>query len=93
MAQLSITQLRHLVRTLAYVVSNHAADELDDDHLSILDLENIVLTGEIVERQRDARTREVKYVVQGATLGGAAGEAVVKLGPTGKLFFITVYVV
>ena len=93
MAQLSIAQLCHRVRRLAYVVSTHAADELDDDHLSILDLENIVLTGEIIERQRDPRTREVKYVVQGGTLGGAAAEAVVKLGPTGKLFFITVYVV
>jgi hypothetical protein len=45
MAQVSITQLRHLIRTLSYVVSTHAADELEDDNLSILDLENIILTG------------------------------------------------
>ena len=42
-----IAQLRALVRSLNYVVTTHAADELDDDHLSILDLENIVLTGTI----------------------------------------------
>jgi hypothetical protein len=60
MTQVSITQLRHLIRTLSYVVSTHAADALEDDNLTILDLENIILTGQIVERQRD---RETKYVI------------------------------
>ena len=45
MTRTSIAQLRRLVRTLNYVVSTHAADELEDDNLTILDLENIVLTG------------------------------------------------
>jgi len=91
MAQASVTQLRHLIRTLSYVVSTHAADELEDDNLTIFDLENIILTGQIVERQRDRATRETKYVVRGATLEGAAAEVVVKLGHGGKLFVITVY--
>ena len=91
MAQVSIAQLRHLIRTLSYVVSTHAADELEDDNLSILDLENIVLTGQIVERQRDRTTRETKFAIQGATLEGSAGEVVVKLGHSGKLVVITVY--
>ena len=92
MAQAAISQLRHLIRTLSYVVSTHAADELEDDNLNILDFENIILTGEIVERQRDAKTREVKYVVAGIALDGTAAEAVVKVGLTGKLVVITVYV-
>ena len=50
MAQTTIRQLRHLIRTLNYVVSTHAAEALEDDNLSILDLENIVLTGQIAER-------------------------------------------
>ena len=91
MAQASITQLRHLIRTLSYVVSTHAADELEDDNLTIFDLENIILTGQIAERQRDRTTRETKYVVHGATLEGAAAEVVVKVGHGGKLFVITVY--
>ena len=91
MAQATISQFRHLIRTLNYVVSTHAAEELDDDNLSILDLENIVLTGEISERQRDAQTREVKCVVTCITLDGATAEAVVKIGFTGKLIVITVY--
>jgi hypothetical protein len=91
MTRVSIARLRHLIRTLSYVVSTHAADELEDDHLSILDLENVVLTGQVIERQRDQRTHEVKYVVHGATLDGTAAEVVVKIGPTGELFVITIY--
>lgn len=92
MAQATISQFRHLIRTLNYVVSTHAAEELEDDNLNILDLENIVLTGKIIERQRDARTREVKCLVAGVTLDGAAAETVVKIGFTGKLVVIAVYV-
>lgn len=36
----------------------HAANEADDDEISILDVENIILTGDITQRQRDAQTRE-----------------------------------
>jgi len=92
MTQVTIAHLRHLIRTLSYVVSTHAADELEDDNLSILDLENIVLTGQIVERQRDRTTRETKYVIQGATLAGDAGEVVAKVGHSGKLVVITIYI-
>ena len=92
MAQATISQFRHLIRTLNYVVSTHAAEELEDDNLSILDLENIILTGQITERQRDAQTREVKCIVAGVTLDGSPAEAVVKVGFTGKLIVITVYV-
>ena len=48
MAQATISQLRHLIRTLNYVVSTHAAEALEDDKLNILDLETIVLTGQII---------------------------------------------
>jgi hypothetical protein len=92
MTQVTITQLRQLIRTLSYVVSNHAADELEDDQLSILDLENIVLTGQIVERQRDRQTRETKFVIQGGSLDGTAAHVIAKVGHTGQLFVITVYV-
>ena len=91
MAQTTISHFRHLIRTLNYVVSTHAAEELEDDSLTILDLENTVLTGKIIERQRDAKTREIKCVASGIALGGSAAEAVVKLGITGKLVVITVY--
>lgn len=91
MAQSTISQFRHPVRTLNYVISTHAAEELEDENLSILDLENIILTGRVKERQRDSQTREIKCVVAGITLDGAAAEAVVKIGVTGRIIVITAY--
>ncbi len=91
MAQVTISHFRHLIRTLNYFVSTHAAEELEDDNIGILDLENIILTGQIAARQRDSKTREIKYVIEGIALGGESAEAVVKVGFTGKLIVITVY--
>jgi hypothetical protein len=92
-AQSAISRIRDCVRSLDYVVSVHASEELDDDNLTILDLENILLIGEIVERQRDRQTRERKFVVRGVTVDGLQAEAVVKFGALGNLFVITVYLV
>ena len=47
MAQSIITQFRQLIRTLNYVVSTYAAEAFDDDNLTILDLENIILTAKL----------------------------------------------
>lgn len=86
-----ITRLRDLVRSLEYVVTAHAVEELEDDNLTILDLENTILTGQIVERQKDAVTRENKYVIRGFSRSGQETEVVVKIGATGKLIVITIY--
>lgn len=91
MPRLTIARLRELVRNLDYSVSLHAAEELEDDDLTILDLESILLSGQIIERQRDRTTRETKYVVQGATIDGQIAACVAKAGPTGKLYILTVY--
>jgi hypothetical protein len=90
-AQATINRLRNLIRSLNYAVSIHAAEELEDDNLTILDFENIILTGAIVERQRDRQTREVKYIVRGTTLSSIPAETVVKIAPDGNLFALTVY--
>jgi hypothetical protein len=71
MSLVSLAQLRQLIRTLSYVVSTHAADELEDDNLTILDLENIVLSGQIVERQRDRR--QWMYIGVASLVGGVIG--------------------
>ncbi|MBI5504789.1 MAG: DUF4258 domain-containing protein [Deltaproteobacteria bacterium] len=93
MTQLTITRIRDLVRSLNYVVSVHAAEELEDDNLTILDLESVLLTGKIIERQRDRSSREVKSVVRGHTIEGRKAESVVKSSHAGALFVITVYLV
>lgn len=91
MARLSIARVRNLVRSLNYVVSLHAAEELEDDNLTILDLESILLTGDIIERQKDRKTRETKLLIRGQILDGRDGEAVVKVSFSGFLYVITVY--
>jgi len=91
--RLTINRIRDLVRLLNYVVSLHAAEELEDDNLTILDLENIILAGRTVERQRDRQTRETKVLIQGHSLDGRAAEVVVKVGLTGALYIVTVYLV
>ena len=93
MARLSIARVRDLVRRLNYVVSLHAAEELEDDNLTILDLENIILTGGIIERQKDRKTRQAKILIRGQILDGREGEAVVKVNISGFLYVITVYLV
>ena len=92
MTRFSISHFRQLVRSLNYVVSAHAAEELEDDGLSILDLENIILSGQISERQRDTQTNEAKFIIAGQTLDGTTAEVVVKVGFTGTLIIITAYV-
>lgn len=65
---------------------------MDNDSLSIYDIEHCILTGKILERQKDKATAELKYRVNGKSLSGSEVEVVAKLSPTGKLVIITVYV-
>lgn len=66
---------------------------MDDDGLTIYDVESAILTGEIVEQQRDRKSKERKYLVRGQTVGDERTVVVVgKFGPTGKLIILTVYV-
>jgi hypothetical protein len=62
--------MREKVRRRLYVMTTHAEEEMDNDGLTIFDVESVILTGEIIERQRDRRTREHKYLVRGETVDG-----------------------
>ena len=71
----------------------HADDEMDADELTIFDVESAILTGTIIERQRDRKNKESKYLVRGQTVGGVRSVvAVTRFGRTGKLVILTVYV-
>jgi hypothetical protein len=83
--------MRQKVRSRQYVVTTHAEEEMAADGYTTLDLESAILTGAILEAQRDKETAERKYRVQGVTSANRPIEVVAKLGPTGKLVFITVY--
>ncbi len=86
-----LKRMRELVRTSQYVMTLHAEDEMDADGLTIYDVESVILTGHITERQKDRASAEWKYVVSGQALSEDAVTVVVKFGSTGKLVFITVF--
>ncbi len=86
-----LKKLRECIRESRYVATLHADDAMDEDHLSIFDVERTILTGEISERQKDKETGEWKYLVKGTSLDNREVVAVTKLGPTGKAIIITVY--
>jgi hypothetical protein len=71
----------------------HAAEEMDEDDLTTDDIERVILTGKIVERQNNGLTGERKYRVTGRSWAGLEVEVVARLGPTGKVVILTVYVV
>lgn len=69
----------------------HAEEEMDDDELYIFDVERAILTGDIIEGQKDRETGEWKYLVRGQMSEGVDIVVVAKLSPTGKMVIITVF--
>ena len=86
-----LRQMRDKIRANEYIVSAHAYEEIQDDDLSFLDGEHIILTGSIVERQQDLTSSEYKYAILGQTKAGHLAVVVAKISPTGKLVFITAW--
>jgi hypothetical protein len=86
-----LREFRDRVRTRRYVLTLHAEEEMNEDGFTILDVERGVLTGVVLERQRDKATRESKYVLRGKTISEDEIELVAKMGPTGKMVILTVY--
>ena len=79
-------QMRDKIRADEYIVPDHAYEELQDDDLSILDSEHIILTGRIVERQQDLISGEHKYVILGETNAGNLAVVVAKLAQPANWF-------
>jgi len=88
-----LRQMREKIRARQYLMTVHAEEEMANDNLSIFDVEHVILTGEIIERQKDRDAGEWKYLVEGGTITGDLAVVVAKLSITNKLVMITVYVV
>ena len=87
-----LERFRSRIRERRDVVTVHALDEMDEDALSVFNVERAILTGEIMERQRDQATREWKYRVRGSAVDGRQIVVVSKLRSTDKLVVITAWV-
>ncbi len=77
-------KIRENVRALNYVMTIHAEEEMENDGLSILDVEQAILNGTIVERQSDIETTESKYAIVGKTFDDTNIVVVAKLAITGN---------
>jgi hypothetical protein len=86
-----LERMRKRIRLAEYVVTVHARKEMNEDNLTVFDVEHCILAGQIVERQRDQITREWKYRVRGFDTADIPIEVVAKLAPTGKLVVVTAY--
>ena len=86
-----LTRIRALIRAQQFVVTIHADEEMEEDRVTWSEVESILLTRNIVERQKDRETREWKYVFLGKAADGRRIVVVTKLSPSGKVVILTVY--
>jgi len=54
-----IKLMREKIRKKQYIMTLHAEEEMNNDDFTIYDVESAILTGKIVERQRDRETAEL----------------------------------
>jgi len=86
-----LLRIKEKIRRREYVMTPHARKEMNSDDLTIYDVERGILTGEVMERQKDRETSEWKYRIKGSTFGSDDVEIIAKISPTGKLVIITVF--
>ncbi len=86
-----LIKFKECIRENRYIVTLHGEEEMDEDELSIFDVERAILTGVIIERQKDSEKGEWKYIVRGQIIDGSEIAVVVKLSLTNKMVIITVY--
>ena len=86
-----IAKIRNAIRTKNYDMTHHAIEEMAEDELGIFDVENAVLSGNIIKREKDDPLG-TKYIIKGVgtdkfTLIGIVG----RFKETGVFLIITVY--
>jgi hypothetical protein len=72
-------------------MSVHAADEMAEDNLDILDIEQAILSGQVVRREKHD-PRGMKYVVEGLATDGVTLVGVVgRFLGSERYLIITIY--
>ncbi len=65
--------IREAIRTRNYVMTLHAEEEMNEDDMNIFDVERVLLSGKIIEIQKDRNTAERKYIVEGRLFDELSG--------------------
>ena len=86
-----LRQMRKLIRLGKLQVTPHAFTEMQNDSLFIFDVEQCILTGQIVEQQRDLVLEQWKYIIHGISSDGEPMAVVAKLDAKHRVFIITTY--
>jgi hypothetical protein len=86
-----LARIQEHIRQGEYVLTDHVRDEMDEDDFTLYDLEQGILSGTIVERQRDLVTQEAKYRIRGTATDDREMEIIVKFSFNRRLVVITVY--
>ena len=71
-------------------MSVHASDEMAEDNLDILDVEQALLSGELIRTEKDD-PRGTKYVIEGLATDGETSVGVVGRFQGERYLIITIY--
>lgn len=91
MPRSDIDRIREKIRLRQYDMSAHAMEEMAEDMLTILDVEEAILSGQVIRVEKND-PRGTKYVVVGTALNQQTPVGVVgRFASTGRYLIITVY--
>lgn len=91
MPRSDIDRIRKKIRLREYDMSAHAMEEMAEDMLTILDVEEAVLRGQVIRVEKDD-PRGTKYIVVGTALDQQTPVGIVgRFASNGRYLIITVY--
>ncbi|MEH1852138.1 DUF4258 domain-containing protein [Nostoc sp.] len=91
MPRSDIDRIREKIRLRQYDMSAHAMEEMAEDMLTILDVEEAVLKGQVIRVEKDD-PRGTKYIVVGTALDQQTPVGIVgRFASNGRYLIITVY--
>lgn len=86
-----LLRMRGCIGAGKFYISPHALVAIEQDLLTSNDVIVCILAGEIVERQKDRKPGEYKYIIAGQAEDGSEIEVVAKSHKVGDVYIITVY--
>jgi hypothetical protein len=91
MSRNDIDRIKKKIRLQQYDMSAHAMEEMAEDLLTILDIEEAILNGQVIRVEKDD-PRGTKYVVVGTAVDRQTPVGVIgRFSSTGRYLIITVY--
>ena len=86
-----IERIRERIRLRQYDMTSHAAEEMAEDTLTIVDVEHAVLTGRVAQTRRED-PRGNRYTIEGTAMDDATSAGVVgRFTSSDRYLIVTVY--